>query len=240
MMRSFLNVLLALLCVITISPQITYAEGQRPKVVTNVAGDRPSLLQTVSLIRTNERISRGSAVSVQGLEGGHGSGTYIEHGGHYGIVTARHVIDRAEIFYVATDSEKVVAQVVWKSETHDIAVLRVPKLDSRRAISLPRGNDDLMVGEQVVYSGYPASYDMITTRAYVSGYEPEYKATLLHGFVWFGYSGSGVFDDTGTLVGIVVAIGVERYGNQSHVLEDMVYIHELKGDHVTRIKHALR
>ena len=239
MIRSFLNIFLILLCAVIISPQAIRAEGHQTQV-TNDADVRPSLLQTVSLIRTNERISRNSAVSVQGLQGGHGSGTYIEHGGHYGIITARHVIDRADIFYVAAGSEKVVAQVIWKSETHDIALLRIPKLDSRKAISLPRGEKKLNVGSQVVYSGYPASYDMITTRAYVSGYEPEYKATLLHGFVWFGYSGSGVFDDAGTLAGIVVAVGVEKYGNQSHILEDMVYIHELKSDHIARIKHALR
>ena len=239
MIRFFLRILLIFLCALLVAPQTIHAERGQPGV-TNVAGERPTLLQAVSLIRINERISRNSAVSVQGLQGGHGSGTYIECGGHYGIITARHVIDRSEIFYVATGSEKVVAQVIWKSETDDIALLRIPKLNSRRAISLPRGSDGLDIGEQVVYSGYPASHDMITTRAYVSGYEAEYRATLLHGFVWFGYSGSGIFDDTGTLVGVVVAVGVERYGDRSHILEDMVYMHELRPDHITRIKHALR
>ena len=124
MIRSFLNVFLALLCGLIVAPQPTYAERQPDNA--NAVEERPTLLQTVSLIRTNERISRNSAVSVRGLEGGHGSGTYIEHGGHYGIVTARHVIDRAEIFYVVTATEKVVAKVIWKSEPHDIAVVRVP------------------------------------------------------------------------------------------------------------------
>jgi len=238
MIRSFLNIFLALLCVLVVAPQSSYAERQPD--TANIAEDKPTLLQTVSLIRTNERISRNSAVSVQGLEGGHGSGTYIEHNDHYGIITARHVIDRAEIFYVVTATEKVVAQVIWKSETHDIALLRVPKLESRKAVSLPRTNDNLSIGEQVVYSGYPASYDMITTRAYVSGHAQEYKATLLHGFVWFGYSGGGVFDGDGNLTGVVVAVGVENFRNRTHILEDMVYIHELRSEHITRIKHALR
>ena len=238
MIRSFFNIVL-LLCVTLVTPGVLYANGQ-PTGVTNAVENKPTLLQTVSLIRTNERISRSSAVSVQGLQGGHGSGTYIEHNGHYGIITARHVIDRADIFYIATSAERVVGQVIWKSETHDIALLRIPKLDSRTAVTLSRNRSTLDIGQEVVYSGYPASYDLITTRAYVSGHAERHKATLLHGFVWFGYSGSGVFNSSGEVIGIVVAVGIERIGEHPQVLEDMVYIHELRPDHIARIKHALR
>ena len=237
MIRSFFNILI-LLCVTLVTPGTIHADGNGTNVITSEA-NRPTLLQPVSLIRTNERLSRNSAVSVQGLQGGHGSGTYIEYNNHYAILTARHVIDKADIFYIVTATEKVVGQVIWKSETHDIALLLVPKLDSRNAVTLSRNRMALNIGHEVVYSGYPASYDLITTRAYVNGHAARYKATLLHGFVWFGYSGSGVFNSSGELVGVIVAVGVERLGEYPQVLEDMVYIHELRPDHISRIKHSL-
>lgn len=237
MIRSFFNILI-LLCAVFITPGDIHADENRTNVITSET-NRPTLLQPVSLIRTNERLSRNSAVSVQGLQGGHGSGTYIEHNNHYAILTARHVIDKADIFYIVTATEKVVGQVIWKSETHDIALLLVPRLDSRSAVTLSRNRMPLNIGHEVVYSGYPASYDLITTRAYVNGHAAQYKATLLHGFVWFGYSGSGVFNSSGELVGVIVAVGVERLGEHPQVLEDMVYIHELRPDHISRIKHSL-
>jgi len=239
MIRTFFGILFVFLCACLAGSPDIHAEDvetQPPVVETN----KPTLIQNVSLIRTNERISRNSAVSVENLEGGHGSGTYVKHNDHYGILTARHVVDRADIFYVTAGTERVVGQVIWKSETHDIALLRVPKMDSRRAVNISRNDTSLIIGDEVVYSGYPASYNMITTRAYVSGYSQRHHATLLHGFIWFGHSGSGVFDDTGNLVGVVVAVGVETFHDIPQVLEDLVYIHEININHITKIRHALR
>ena len=79
----------------------------------------------------------------------------------------------------------------------------------------------------IIYTGYPADYKLLTTRAYVSGHNERYKSTLLQGFVWFGYSGSGVFDEEGKLVGIVVAIAVEGFRGSAQPLPSIVYTHEI-------------
>jgi len=228
----------AVFCITFFNTPKVHAEA--PKVIANTTSPRPAIIQTVSSTRMNERTSRHSSVAVQGLSGGHGSGTYIKHNDHYAVLTARHVVDDSNIFYVSTGAEKVVGQVIWKSETHDIALLKIPRLNSRKAVNVSRHNRQLSVGDEVVYSGYPASYDMLTTRAYVTGYEDGYRAVLLHGFIWFGYSGSGVFNAQGDIVGIVVAVGVQEYDETRQVLEDLVYMHELSADHVARIRHALR
>ena len=90
----------------------------------------------------------------------------------------------------------------------------------------------------MLYTGYPASYRLLTSRGYVSGHAPEYRATLLQGFVWFGYSGSGVFDAAGELRGIVVAIGVEHFAGGREPLQSVVYIHEITRSQLKEIKEA--
>lgn len=184
-----------------------------------------------------QKASRESAVKIEGLQGGHGSGTYVELAGHYLVITAKHVVDRSEIYYVRTSREKVVGQVVWMSADKDIAVLKVPKLMSRRAVSLS-GSRNLDVGDDILYTGYPASYELLTARGVVSGHSRD-GSTLLQGFVWFGYSGSGAFDDSGKLRGIVYGIGVEGYRGMPQFLETLVYVHEITKSEIAQIKKAL-
>ena len=199
----------------------------------------PSLIEDVGFSSTAQRASRGSVVKVEGLTGGHGSGTYIIIDGHYFVITARHVIDRSDLFYVSTNEERVAGQVVWKSTTQDIAVLKIPELDSRSAVRLSNHNG-LSVGELVIYTGYPADYRLLTTRAYVSGHNEEYHSTLLQGFVWFGYSGSGVFDENGSLTAIVVAIAVEGFRGQAQPLPAIVYTHEITAETRREIKRSVK
>ena len=191
------------------------------------------------LFGDQQRNSRKSAVKVHGLQGGHGSGTYIQLDNHALVITARHVIDHSEIFYVSSaNGERVVGQVIWKSQTKDIAILKIPRLTTRSPVSLQR-TSDLAIGDSLVYTGFPASYDMLTTRAMVSGHSPEHGATLLQGFVWFGYSGSGAFDESGRLRAIVVAIASEQWRNIPQLLETVVYTYEISRKDITEIKAAL-
>tara|TARA_Y100001970_G_C14231713_1_gene859053 strand:- start:1754 stop:2491 length:738 start_codon:yes stop_codon:yes gene_type:complete len=214
------------------------SEGQTPTPGDVATEVEVSLVESVWFPSYNQRQSRNSAVKVEGMSGGHGSGTYVKIGGEYIILTARHVVDDAEVYYISHNDERVVGQVIWKSQQYDIAALRVPQMKSRRAVALQE-TSGMSVGEQVLYTGYPSSYRLLTARAYVSGHEPRYRATLLQGFVWFGYSGSGAFDDRGRLRGIIVAIGTERFGRNRVPLETMVYCHELTPTEVQQIKDAL-
>tara|TARA_A100001011_G_scaffold142995_1_gene150985 strand:- start:3065 stop:3796 length:732 start_codon:yes stop_codon:yes gene_type:complete len=198
----------------------------------------PSLIEDVGWFSSSQRASRRSAVKVEGLQGGHGSGTYIIIDGQHYVITARHVIDRDEIFYISSENERVVGQVVWKSTTQDIAVLRIPKLQTRTPSRLSN-HDGMSVGEQVIYTGYPADYRLLTTRAYVSGSNERYNSILLQGFVWFGYSGSGVYDNDGNLVAIVVAIAVEGFNGSAQPLPSIVYTHEITDETRREIRESL-
>ena len=218
------------------SPQSANAQ-EHPNPSYSSESREPALIEDVVFLSSAQRASRNSVVKVEGITGGHGSGTYIIIDGHYFVITARHVIDRDELYYISTSEERVAGQVIWKSTTQDIAVLRVPKIDSRTPVRLSNHNG-LSVGEPVIYTGYPADYRLLTTRAYVSGHNERYNSTLLQGFVWFGYSGSGVFDENGTLTAIVVAIAVEGFRDHAQPLPSIVYTHEITQEIRREIKRS--
>lgn len=185
-----------------------------------------------------QKASRESAVKIEGMFGGHGSGTYVELNGHFLVITAKHVVDASEIYYIRTATEKVVGQVVWQSAGKDMAVLRVPALKSRKAVQLARSGE-LAVGDSIVYTGYPAGYELLTAKGQVSGHSSNSSSTLLQGFVWFGYSGSGAFDRTGKLRAIVYGIAVEGYRGMPQFLETLVYTHEIDKGDIAEISAAL-
>ena len=215
----------------TDTPAITHQQEESAAIIDGTAE---------VLFGAQQRNSRDSAVKVEGLAGGHGSGTYIEIGNHYAVITARHVVDDSNIYHILSPTgERVVGQVVWKAQDKDIAVLKVPRMQSRSAMEL-RGTSDLRIGDSVLYTGYPSSYEMLTSRATVSGHAEEYhNATLLQGFVWFGYSGSGAFDESGRLRAIVVAIGVESFYGRPTPLPAIVYTFEISRTDVREIRDAL-
>ena len=55
---------------------------------------------TEVLFNSQQKNSRSSAVKVQGLLGGHGSGTYAELNGHKIVITAKHVVDNSANFII--------------------------------------------------------------------------------------------------------------------------------------------
>lgn len=185
-----------------------------------------------------QKASRDSAVKIEGMFGGHGSGTYVQLNGHYLVITAKHVVDRSDIYYVRTSTEKVVGQVIWRSKTKDMAVLKVPELHSRKSVPLVR-TGGLDVGDDIVYTGYPSSYELLTAKGHVSGHAGDGRATLVQGFVWFGYSGSGAFDRSGRLRAIVYGIAVENYRGLPQFLETLVYTHEIERSDIAEINRAL-
>ena len=69
-------------------------------------GPKPAIIDgTAEVLFSNaQKISRNSAVKIEGLRGGHGSGTYVELDDHYLVITARHVVDSSEIYYISTTS----------------------------------------------------------------------------------------------------------------------------------------
>ena len=196
------------------------------------------------IVNGNQKISRESAVKVSTLYGGHGSGTLVKIGKHYIVITAGHVASNNFIFSVQGErGETVIGELIYISSRADLAAIKVPRLVSRKPAKLKQTNSlkDLKVGSPVVYTGYPSSYELLTSVAMVSGYEPDYNSVILQGFAWPGSSGSGVFDRDGKMRGVVVAVGAESLsGIGRQLLETLVYIHPIHEEDIKNIKGILK
>ena len=171
-----------------------------------------------------EKTSRNSAVKIV-HEHGHGSGTYIQIGREHGVITALHVVQGLDFVFVrASENELVPAAVVYRHENLDIAVLRIPRLKTRKAAKYKPTPASSQLGAQGVYTGYPSDYNLITVRGVVSGFLPETGNIIMQSFGWFGVSGSGIFDEQGRMIGVVSGISMEMGPFGPELLETMIHV----------------
>ncbi len=176
--------------------------------------------------------SREAAVRVEIDLGGAsvgGSGTYFKIGKHNVVVTAAHLFmfSPGRVLHdeaiITTPHEKVVGTLVYIDDIVDIAIIKVPSLDSRDAAAFKRVKK-YEVGESVVYSGFPGANNLLTFSGTLIG-EGFGTDLAMQSVAWGGSSGSGVFDLNGRFVGVLVSImmapGVE---GTPTLLESVVYV----------------
>jgi S1-C subfamily serine protease len=183
---------------------------------------------------------RSSAVKIVSETGSYGSGTYFKYRGQRFILTARHVIDGSqEIFVELTPLVKIPATLVYQSEERDIAILVCEEIPGKKPIRY-RERRDTRPGLELIYSGYPSSHDLLTISGEVAGYEEWGKnKIIMHGYAWPGASGSTIFDSTGRVVGVLIAVDVERMPLSPHgahrIVEDIVWIEPIRDLSIARI-----
>jgi S1-C subfamily serine protease len=178
-----------------------------------------------------ERVSRNSAVQVR-IEypqaSIRGSGTYFKYKGHKMVVTAAHLyalgggIPLVDEAMIVTPHEKVAGKLVYIDKISDIAIFKVPTLDSRKAAQFRR-TASYEIGSDVVYSGFPGANSLLTIPGRLSG-DGFGTDIAMHSFAWGGSSGSGVFDEDGRYVGVVVSIMVGRGFQGRQLVGSIVYI----------------
>jgi len=183
----------------------------------------------VASLSTQESMVRGAAVKVL-TQHGHGSGTYMMIRGFPIVITAAHVVsDPGTIMYKVSNGEREVVDAarIYFDEEIDVGVLLLgSKMKTRDHIKYQKSNSISKVGTRLVYSGYPSSHELLTIRGMVAGYGTVERETvvLMHGYGWFGCSGSGVFDEVGNFVGILWGIDMEGVAGLPQVIEDIIWI----------------
>jgi|TARA_R110001583_G_scaffold38874_7_gene125208 S1-C subfamily serine protease len=194
-------------------------------------------LSSNTVVNQHQELSRTSSIKIV-TPNGHGSGTYIKLGRNYYALTARHVVESINIVAIQAGLEVVVGEVVFRSETQDIALIKIPALGDRTAARIRTFNiQNLEIGEELVYSGYPSQYSILTSGAIVSGKEG--RRYILQGFAWPGSSGSGIIDSRGKIRGVLVGVGVETFRNSTQLLETVVWMEPITETTWAEIRSAL-
>lgn len=172
-------------------------------------------------------LSRTSAVKVERPdEDGYGSGAYMKMYGYHVIITAAHVVDDfSNVLIHGRNGEIVLGRVLIKSLIDDYAIIQVPQLKTRKPINYRPQKEHDLVGTDVVYSGYPNKYDLLTITGRVAGAVGQDDRLIVHSYGWMGASGAGLFDYAGRFVGIVVAVDVASFDYYSpQIVEDLIWV----------------
>ena len=194
-----------------------------------------------SLSRVEERV-RNSAVKISDSTGsGYGSGTYIKFEGHSVVFTAAHVVrDETQLVVRGRGGETVTGVPVYIDEARDFAILSVPSINSREPMifKASRHTRGELVGREVTYTGFPGGYDLLTIRGAISGIDLESGMLIMHSYTWMGASGSGVFDQRGNIVGILVAVDI-GYFRVPQIVEDVVWVTPISGIDLDAVRAAI-
>ena len=227
LVRLFVGFATSMLLISCTPPSITEPPAPLDNQVSaeayNLGSDLgPDFTSSIYLTRAEQSV-RNAAVKISDpQEQGHGSGTYLRMHNRYVVITAAHVVEKSSYMWIeGRNDERVLGRVVHREPKTDLAILTVPEMETRKAmIYRPRRKADI-VGEHIVYSGFPGKHDLLTIRGTVAGERDDY--IIAHTYGWFGASGSGVFDRHGRLLGIVSALDVGMF-YMPHPVEDIVWI----------------
>jgi len=171
------------------------------------ASQEVSLVFESSELTLVEKQARAAAVKVirPSLDG-HGSGTYMIMRGRHVVMTAAHVVeDFSTMMIDASADELVVGRVIYRNHDNDLALILVPKLETRTAARyLPKKGAQNLIGARITYAGFPGRHELLTIRGHVANVERGMIISNMFG--WFGASGSVVFDHHGRTLGVVSAM----------------------------------
>lgn len=156
------------------------------------------------------------------------SGTYMKFRGQYYVLTSAHgVIGDCDTLAAAFQEKAVPCEeIVAIDKETDYAIFRVGELEGRTPIRIPQAlahwRKSYNLLDKVYYTGYPNSVGPTTWTGTIAGFSGDY--VILQSYAWSGASGSGVFDEHGELIGIIMAIDVGRSEFGYQVLNNFIIV----------------
>ena len=182
-------------------------------------------------------LSRASAVQVMSLKVATGriaasSGTYVEYGGKYFVLTTAHGVGgQCSATHIAVDRELYdCVAITFKNIVDDWAVFQVDPLPNRTPVripdQIPRPQElqaDFATQNTTYYTGYPNHGGPYTFDGRIVAYS-EREGIFIDSYGWSGSSGSGVFSASGNLIGIVMGLEIGETNFGTAVLENFIWV----------------
>lgn len=193
---------------------------------------RPNPNYMVKFGRQNKNlsISRDSAVLVEAYRS-EGSGTLFTLGDQVLLVSAAHVTgSKASKGYVIRGDKSYHFEVVYSHRYTDIS-FSVVKGHSGEGLTEYDPAEPSSIGDDMVYSGYPDSFNNCTFKGVLVGgeminYNPRY---VLNIYSWFGSSGAVAFNSEGKAVGVNSSIANlnNRHSSENVAMESLAFFSPL-------------
>jgi len=170
-----------------------------------------------------EKAVRKAAVKVA-TPSGHGSGGLIKYKDMTLVLTAQHVADGAlgTTYLLITESESKAGVLIHSDPLNDIALIYVLEhFENAKPLRWKTKDIIAKVGEEITYSGYPASHSLLSFRGSIAGYElieGRGQQIILQTYGYFGSSGSVVYDQDYSIVGVLWGVDVQRDGVHENIV----------------------
>jgi S1-C subfamily serine protease len=169
------------------------------------------------------------SIDKDGEQAGHASGNYFKIGRHKFIVSAAHILEEGYTNVALDHHSKTKLHLVVLDIENDIAVFVPEKnLKSIRAVDYRTSKKLVLTGDTVVHAGYPADLDKSVFHGTVANCSD--SNFMMQSFALPGSSGSVVFDNKGSVVGVLSAIkmGIHGYSPFPQLHAGLVFVNRLR------------
>ena len=194
-----------------------------------------------TLVSKQDRIirnSRSSTVRILSIGEEDGSvasssGTYTTMFEHHYVITTRHgIIGDCDGTKIVVDDElRDCVKFIELNSDVDYAIIQVDEIENRKPIEVPKmvattkkeWTKSLAIMSRTYYTGFPNNMGPLTIDGKIVGHHSE-GFIYMNSYAWHGFSGSGVFSETGKYTGYVLALDVGHGIMGPQVIEDIVLV----------------
>ena len=156
------------------------------------------------------------------------SGTYFTFRDRFFVLSSAHGIlaDCNGLMAFHEQQSSPCVQIIKLDEKVDYVIFEIEEMKGRIPIKVPKAlanwKKSYNLLDKTYYTGYPNSIGPTTWTGNISGFTGDYL--IVQTYAWSGASGSGVFDERGELIGIIMAldVGTTDFGYQ--VLNSFVIV----------------